>query len=211
MNEFLILFIIMIVFFILAVHIESRYSELTYVKSTVDGRMYLVRNRPDKQDAANHLANIKENLMKLLDYLKKHHPEDPRTQRLLNRFNPESISESMSDSQYTSFSVAKGEQIVFCIRSKDADQAIVDLNTMIFVAIHELAHIMTTSIGHNDEFWENMRYLLKKAIKIGIYHPIDYKQTPKAYCGIQITDSPLDHQTATETASANTSRSSNAE
>lgn len=192
MTEFVSIFTVMVLLFILAIHLESRYSELTYVKSKIDGQSYLVRNREDKQAAADHLAHIKENLLKLLDFLRKNHNDDPRIQRILNRFRPESISESMASSQYTSFSVDKGEKIVFCIRSKDEKQELVDLNTMMFVAIHELAHIMTTSIGHTDEFWDNMRYLLKKAIQVGIYKQVDYKENPKPYCGIKITDSPLD-------------------
>ena len=68
---------------------------------------------------------------------------------------------------------------------------IVDTNTMMFVAIHELAHLMTKSIGHTPEFWNNMKYLLQKAIKIGIYTAVDYKSKPVPYCGTTITDSPL--------------------
>ena len=49
---------------------------------------------------------------------------------------------------------------------------------------------MTKSIGHTKEFWQNMKYLLKNAAKIGIYTPIDYKRKPKEYCGMKITDNP---------------------
>ena len=50
---------------------------------------------------------------------------------------------------------------------------------------------MTKSVGHTPEFWDNMRYLLKKGIKIGVYKAVDYKSKPVSYCGISITDSPL--------------------
>ena len=60
-----------------------------------------------------------------------------------------------------------------------------------FVAIHELAHVMTKSIGHTEEFWGNMKYLLKESIKIGVYKESDYRANPKKYCGTEITDSPL--------------------
>ena len=60
-----------------------------------------------------------------------------------------------------------------------------------FVVIHELAHIITKSIGHTDEFWENMKFLLKISIKLGIYQEVDYKNKPEKYCGITITDTPL--------------------
>ena len=32
--------------------------------------------------------------------------------------------------------------------------------------------------------------LLKNAVKMGIYTPVDYKKKPKAYCGMNITDNP---------------------
>ena len=60
-----------------------------------------------------------------------------------------------------------------------------------FVAIHELAHLMSKSIGHTTEFWDNMRFLLEKGIEIGIYNHIDYSKKPEDYCGIKITDTPL--------------------
>ena len=62
---------------------------------------------------------------------------------------------------------------------------------MMFVALHELAHIMTKSIGHTEEFWNNFRYLLKKAIKLGLYNDVNFEKNPVDYCGTKITNSPL--------------------
>ena len=67
---------------------------------------------------------------------------------------------------------------------------LIDLNTLTFVAIHELSHVMTLSVGHTKEFWENFKFLLKNAVKIGIYRAEDYKKQPKKYCGMTITDNP---------------------
>ena len=64
-------------------------------------------------------------------------------------------------------------------------------NIMMFVALHELAHIMTKSVGHTDEFWDNFRYLLKKAIKLGVYKDVNFEKNPVDYCGTKITNSPL--------------------
>ena len=49
---------------------------------------------------------------------------------------------------------------------------------------------MTESVGHTKEFWQNFKFLLKNAVKIGIYKPVDYKNKPKNYCGMKITDNP---------------------
>ena len=67
-----------------------------------------------------------------------------------------------------------------------------DENLLVFVALHELGHVMTKSTGHTEEFWDNFRFLLKESIKIGVYKRQDFKKNPQKYCGTKITDSPLD-------------------
>ena len=191
MNELVSIIVIIVSLLCFFLHYESKYSELTYVSSTIDNRKYLVRNRDDKQQAADLLAKVRENLDKLANYLKKNHQDDIRVQRLIKNYKPEKISESIPKANYTSYSVNKGEKIVFCIRSKDEKEELVSLNTIMFVAIHELAHVITKSIGHTDEFWDNMKFLLKKSVKINIYKKHDYKNNPIPYCGTEITDSPL--------------------
>jgi predicted metal-dependent hydrolase len=145
----------------------------------------------DKEDAANMLAKIRQNLERVVEYLKENNISDERVQLLVNRFNPDVLSESLPNTSYTSYSVDKGKKIVFCLRSKDDKNKLIDMNTIMFVAIHELAHIMTKSIGHTDEFWDNMRYLLKIGIKVGVYQKVDYSKNPVSYCGITVSSSPL--------------------
>ena len=67
-----------------------------------------------------------------------------------------------------------------------------DINTLTFVAIHEMGHLASESIGHKQEFWDNFEFLLKEAISIGLYEKVEYSKHPKSYCGIQITDSPVE-------------------
>jgi len=110
--------------------------------------------------------------------------------RLVDNYNTDAISENTPDSAYTSYSENKGQRIVFCIRAKKTNK-MVDLNTMMFVGIHELAHLMTRSIGHTDEFWENMRILLRISIRLGVYDCKNYNIESQDYCGTKITDTPL--------------------
>jgi len=191
MNELATVIIVIVIVLSFFLHYESKYSELTYVKSDIDNRQYLVRNVSDKQEAADMLATIRKNLDSIVKYLKENNSSDERVERLINNYRPEKLSESIPNTNYTSYSVNKGEKIVFCIRSKDEEQKLVELNTIMFVAIHELAHVMTKSIGHTPEFWNNMKFLLKKAIDIGVYKNHDYRSNPIPYCGTEITDSPL--------------------
>ena len=43
-----------------------------------------------------------------------------------------------------------------------------------FVAIHELSHVMTKSIGHKQEFWDNFKFLLENAKEAKIHDPQNY-------------------------------------
>ena len=187
MNE--LVFIISVIAFLLILFMfyENRYSELTQVTSKIDKKQYLVRNREDKQEAADLLAKIVSNIDKIIN----HGLENGILKNLIKKYNRDNISESLSSSKYTSYSVNKGEKLVFCIRHKDINQNLIDLNTLMFVVIHELAHLESKSVGHNKEFWDNMRLILKIGIELGVYNNVDYKQNPTKYCGINITATPL--------------------
>lgn len=173
-------------------HYEHLSNEVTYVKSDIDNNEYLVRNLKDKDMAANMLAKLRMKLEKICKIMKDKYPEDEHVIRMNERFNSDNITESGKNNQYTSYSVNKGEKIVFCIRQKDEEETIVDENTLTFVAIHELAHIMTKSVGHTKEFWSNFKRLLKVSVENNLYLKEDYAKNPKEYCGISVSDSPLD-------------------
>jgi predicted metal-dependent hydrolase len=191
--NYLIGMLIIIAFCLLGyTHLEHLSNEVIYVKSDIDNNEYLVRNLKDKDKAANVLATLRIKLEKLCEIMKKNYPTDESVIRMNERFNSDNITESGKNNQYTSYSVNKGEKIVFCIRQKDEDETIVDENTLTFVSIHELAHIMTKSVGHTPEFWNNFKRLLKESIKYNLYQKEDYNSNPKDYCGIKVSDSPLD-------------------
>ena len=181
MIQLLVLIVIIVIVYVsLKMHLENISSEVDYVISGYDQHSYLVRNLPDKNKAADLLSLIRQRLITLTEYLRRVYPNDPRTQRLLEKFNPDKLSEGGPNGLYTSYSVNKGEKIVFCIRQRDQQEKLLDINTMIFVAIHELAHIMTQSVGHTPEFWNNMKFLLQVAttdLKIYAYQPYHQKRT----------------------------------
>jgi hypothetical protein len=110
---------------------------------------------------------------------------------LVSRFNPDALEENDITSDSTSYSENKGEKIVVCLRDKVSPFPFVEENTVMFVLIHELAHLMTLSVGHTPEFWTNMRKLLQECIQLGVYRNVNYSKSPVKYCGMTITDSPL--------------------
>lgn len=190
--NYLISMLIIIVFCLLGYStLEHLNSDVNFVKSSIDNNEYLVRNLKDKEAAANMLAKLRMKLEKLCELMKVKYPTDESVQRMNEKFNSDNITEAGKNNQYTSYSVNKGEKLVFCIRQKDEQETIVDENTLTFVSIHELAHIMTKSVGHTPEFWANFKRLLKEAVANSLYINEDYAQNPKDYCGIKVSDSPL--------------------
>lgn len=190
MQSFTSIFISILLLSIIYIHFENKKKDVGYIVSKVDKQKYLVQNHADKQQAADNLATIRKNLVLLVDSLKKENPDNIDINRMQNNFNPDNISESTEDNKYTSYSVNKGEKIVFCLRTRDEKNKLEGMNTMMFVALHELAHTMTKSVGHTPEFWNNFRVLLKNARKLKIYTRVDYDKTPVSYCGTKITNDP---------------------
>ena len=96
----------------------------------------------------------------------------------------------MPTSELTAYSENKGEKIAFCLNTTKNGDTLIDINTLTFVALHELSHIMTLSIGHKQDFWDNFKFILQNAKESNIYIPVDYKKNPKEFCGLTINDSP---------------------
>lgn len=165
-------------------------DNLQKIKSSVDNNEYYVQDKKDAQEAADLIASIRQKLVMLVENLIKTHPsDDKRIIMLKSNFNPNKIKEGEEGNGSTSYSINKGEQIVLCLRNKDK---LMDINTMMFVVLHELAHIATESIGHTPEFWDNFKWILEESINIGIYQKKDYNKESVEYCGMTISTTPLD-------------------
>jgi hypothetical protein len=160
-----------------------------------DGQEYDIQNLPNKEEAVKLMAKIRANLTKLRDSYANEPAlmNDPPVARFVARFQPDVFSENDINSPDTSYSENKGQRIVVCLRDKlkKPDYPLIDINTIMFVMLHEMAHLMTETIGHTPEFWENFKRILHDAVKVGIYTPVNYSRQPTPYCGMTITDSPL--------------------
>ena len=189
MKELTLLMIcILIVFFYMNFLRQKLYLEKIRASNGIE---YLVRNLSDKNEAANKLGSISDSLKNLVNSLNEN--DDSKGEYIKNlkeSFNPEYITENIPGSIYVAYSVNKGEELSLCIRDKGSEKFIDD-NTIIFVAIHELSHIMTPETGHTPLFWDNMKFLLEQASSQGIYIPQDYSQSPVEYCGMDINSTPM--------------------
>jgi len=171
---------------------NSQYP-LVEVRSKVDNKVYKVRDMADKQQAADLLARIRIKMGNMMTYLEKKFPNKPQIQRLVQNFraNPERILEATPDAEHTSYSVNKGEKVHLCLRHREGqNESLVDENVMFFVSLHEMAHMITSTIGHGQDFWNNFGFLLREAEQQGFYKHQDFKSQPVTYCGVSITDAP---------------------
>lgn len=175
-NIFGIIVFIFIIVIIFKIYHESDMFQLKCIVSDIDGNKYCVRERDKIQLVADLLAKVTNNMKALVLHMKKTYPERKNVERLVKNFNPKKIYETLPTSSYTAYSENKGEKLAFCITTAKGGNKLIDENTLTFVAIHELSHLATKTVGHTDEFWSNFKFLLKEAKKERIYNPVDYKK-----------------------------------
>lgn len=179
--------LIPVILCILAIIYYITMPKFVMVLSSVDNKYYKVRDNSLKNESADALANINKRICKLLAYIKSNNLQDPSFVNRLYNYNPSSVQENLYDID-TTYTINKGSSIHYCLspRNSNSNLAVYDINTLMFVAIHELAHIVSTTVGHNSEFKDNNTKLLKYAIECGVYNYVDYSKSPKEYCGLKI-------------------------
>jgi hypothetical protein len=166
---------------------------LVEVKSTVDNNVYKVRALPDRQEAADLIARIRLRLMKFTEHLEKKYPDKSQVKRMVSNFraDPNRFLEATPDAAHTSYSVNKGERVHLCLRQRSGgNESLVGEEVMMFVALHELAHSITQTIGHGPDFWNNFGWILREAENNGFYKYQNFAAQPVSYCGVSITDQP---------------------
>lgn len=192
MNHEIFVYIIVLVIIGLCgyIYFERSDFQLKCIVSTVDGNKYCVRETNKVKESVDMLAKVTEKCKKLVVYVGEKFPDNDNMKRLVDGFNPKKVMETLPTSEYTAYSENKGEKLAFCLNTEKGGSTMIDEHTLTFVAIHELSHIATKSIGHKTEFWENFKFLLEQAKAAGIHTPRDYKKEPQKYCGMTIRDSP---------------------
>lgn len=182
---------ILVLIFFLSFLFIFFYQEYRYDSFKVNDKNFQIEKYENHQQkikiqSLNTLVNIRQRLDTLVTHLLKKYPKNKFMHRLQSRFKNTTLREANPNpySTDTSYTINKGDTMVLCLRT--TDQKVVDLNTLTYVAVHELAHIFSSSFHHNLEFWRNMKFLVDEAIECGIYRETNYSQNPVRYCGIQI-------------------------
>lgn len=171
---------------LVAALLVMRPSDMVYVRSSLTGKEYAVKKAPDAQAMADRLAELEHRLRRLLDGSAALTPGDTRLNTIRRQWDG-TLSEVQVAGE-VAFSVDKSS-ISVCLR--DSQGRIEDLNTSMFVLLHELAHVATADYGHSRQFWDNMQFLLEVAEALGLYVYENYDAAATTFCGHPVGASPL--------------------
>lgn len=164
------------------------------IKSAVDGEIYMVHDMKDPTltaESANMMAILNSKVTELLRHLKYKYPKDSKVQNLLKRYNPDNLVENLPNNWFgdTSYSIGKGSLVAMCLKEKS--NTLHSEQIVMFVMIHELAHLAIDDLYHPRSFWKAFKFLLKESEEIGIYQNIDYMIQPTTYCGVKVNYNPV--------------------
>lgn len=199
LSVFLILLIIIFFFLSFWCIYKRGYDNFTTVSSSLDGKSYYVRNNysdDEKKRTADYLARVSDRVDKLVKYMVDNNlPNAEIAKRLESRWKRCTLKETGSGERSAAYTVNKGDEMRLCVRG--SGNKLENINTSMFVIIHELAHLMSNSYGHGPEFKDNFNYIIHIASSIGTYKPQDFTGTPVNYCGnvVTIKTTPCSDQT----------------
>lgn len=196
MNKNTYLQIILFILFVIIIYYLNKLSkpEAVYLKSALNNREYLVQNLENKEEATYILSIIHQRIFILRDYFHKNMDKFPEYRNYIvqfyNRIGNLILQETPLDGNYTSYTVNKGDEIALCLRSKKTGE-LHDLNLVMYVVLHELAHVACPEVDHTDLFKKIFIFFLENAIAIKIYKKVDYQINPHEYCGLVIKENLL--------------------
>jgi len=179
--------IVFLAILVIALILLVRRDSMMWRLSKINGKSYYVKNLKDAGEAADHLAKLDTLVTTFLDAAQKLDPKDERLQRIREKWSG-TLSETPPHADNVAYSLGKNS-IYICVREKSG--ALADINTSMFVLLHELAHVATVSIGHTKEFWRNMQYLLELAEETGVYTYVDHDESDESLCGRVLGTNPL--------------------
>ena len=191
--EVLALVIILVLFATLVYFIGNNSSNRIVVPSTHNSKPYLVQQNDDALSSANILSEVESRYQRLFQYLSENRDQYPEyipyIDQLLRNSNKIKLTEADPNGRHTSYTVNKGEEIAICLRNKSG--SIHDLNTIMYVVLHELSHVACPEIGHTKLFRKIFVFILQISIQLGIYDHVNYSSSPQSYCGITIKENLL--------------------
>lgn len=155
-----------------------------------NGKKYKIKNdnKEINQIKADFLAKIDIKARKIVENMKDNNlPTKEISLRTYDRFKNSKIGETpQGEKSGAAFTINKGDIYICCITKGKLN----DENDTFFVCLHEIAHVMSNSYGHGEEFKTNFNFIVKLAVKLGLWNDPKYEEKPVDYCGVKVTTSP---------------------
>jgi hypothetical protein len=196
---------LLLVLICLRIDLVEVFTSRTQKCNDIDKRCYPIVDSFDAnsfQEASDMLAYLNNFSIAILRHMRQKYlwqqptPSEHRTKMtllLLENYNPDSIIENNPINDVnTSYVEDKGRVFAVCLREKDSGRAMIhDKNILEFVVMHEMAHLSTHVIGHDDvEFWANFKILIEEAKELGLHTPVNYSKQPVVYCSLKVDYNP---------------------
>ena len=193
-NTFIYILIIFIIILAYQIYRTTPYFHLKCIISTSNGKTYCVRDRKLSKEAVEMLSRIDDKCKKLIEYIFKKYPNDESVQRLHKNYQGVKIQETLPTSTLTAYTENKGSRMAFCLnkntKQTSPNNEMINEDLLFFVAMHEISHVMSISVGHTEEFWENFKFILNEAKDANMYKPVNYRKKPEKYCGMVVDSNP---------------------
>lgn len=105
-----------------------------------------------------------------------------RIQQFLQRIPNVTIGEviKQSKNEFTSYVIDKRD-LSLCLRNKSSNELYAD-SLVTYVFLHELGHIMSPTIGHDETFVKCFQIVLRMAVFLHLYVQVDWSRNPIHYC-----------------------------
>lgn len=188
--------LIIFLIFLIYIFLFFNNNQMVYIENNEYGTRFLVQDTKYKFKSSKILSQLTINLYKLRNFLVKEKENNQEFKQYIELLeegfnnNRTTIHEGLSNSNLTSYSVNKGEELVFCLKSKKTGKYH-DINLLMYVAIHELAHIACPEIGHGSLYTKIFKFLAQQAVKLKLYKYVDYYKKPEEYCGMILSSTVL--------------------
>ena len=170
-----------LVFIIIGILCVLLYEDDGTVYEYVNGTKIRVRRRSkyEQVKTANHLYSLRHEFSEFIDYLVKlEAPTREKSLYLKKIYINLAFGETPIKEKQVAYILNKGSEMRICVR--DANGNFLNKNQTIFIILHELAHIITSSYDHTEEFLNNQKILVTHARQYGLYK--EYKDSD--YCGL---------------------------
>lgn len=140
--------------------------------------LFIYLNKPKRVEAFTKLTSSKETIREVIKRLNKIFDKQFKFMGILKILNNRNIMREITIVEGKKSYTLNKKNIYLCL--KDANKKYYDINSLMYVSLHEIAHVLCEEIGHTQRFAKIFNALLNHASSLNLYDP--NKPFVKNYC-----------------------------